>query len=413
MTTPLFREEVVGRELDQMGVPLGVTTGWMRLFALCLTVAVIGAILGIVFGAYTRKERVTGFLVPDKGLIKVSPSRDGRVIERPVREGDKVRVDDVLFVIDVAAATNVGRTGDLIAGQLRERRRLLLAERGRMPAIAAAEERRLKARITAIGGQLIGIEAEMASRETVVALAQKALERAVDLERRSVFAAAKREEIEQNLAGSRAVIAQLTRLRAELEGEQHQSEAELAGLADRQTNERSQIDRQLSEIDQQLSQAEEQRALVVRAPRSGTVTRLAANVGQRVDPATPLATIVPDGATLEAQLYVPTRAAGFVKPGDHVNLLYEAYPYQKFGIQKGVVQSVTRAAVNARELPFPVTSDEPHYVVTVKLDRQTITAYGREERLQAGARLLADILVERRRLWEWMLSPLMTLTKIE
>jgi membrane fusion protein len=140
---------------------------------------------------------------------------------------------------------------------------------------------------------------------------------------------------------------------------------------------------------------------------------LVADVGHRVDAAAPLATIVPDGAMLEAQLYLPTRAAGFVKPGHAVNLLHEAYPHQKFGIQKGVVLSVTRAAVSPRELPFPVGSEEPHYVVTVKLDRQTIKAYGREERLQAGGRLLADILVERRRLWKWMLSPLLTLTKFE
>jgi membrane fusion protein len=413
MTTPLFREEVVGRELDHMGVPLGVTTAWMRWFALCLTCAVVAAILAVAFGAYTRKERVVGFLVPDKGLIKISSPRDGRVIERPIREGDRVQADDVLFVVDVASATNAGRTGDIVARQLRERRRLILAERARMPAIAAAAEQQLRARAAAIAGQLAGIEAEVAARETAGALVERALQRAIDLERKSVFAAAKREEIEQNLAASRAVLAQLARLRAELEGERQQIQAELEGLADRQANEQSQVDRLLSEIDQQLSQAEEQRALVLRAPRTGMVTRLAADVGHRVDPATPLATIVPEGATLEAHLYLPTRATGFVKQGDRVNLLYEAYPHQKFGIQKGMVASVTRAAVAPRELPFPVASDEPHYVVTVRLERQTISAYGREERLQPGARLQADILVERRRLWEWMLSPLLTLTKFE
>ncbi|MFC7398187.1 HlyD family secretion protein [Chelatococcus sp. GCM10030263] len=413
MTTPLFREEVVGRELDQIGVPLGMTTGWMRLFALCLTVAVVAALVGVTVGSYTRKERVVGFLVPDKGLIKVISPRDGRVVERHVREGNGVRRDDMLYVVDVASATSVGRTGDLVARELRERRRLLAAERARRPTIAAAEEARLKARVTAIAAQLESIEAEVASRATVVALGQKAVQRALELEQKSVFAAAKREEIEQNLAASRAVLAQLARVSAELEGERRQIEADLESLADRQANEGSQIDRQLSEIDQQLSQAEEQRAVVLRAPRGGTVTRLAADIGQRVDPATPLATIVPDGATLQAQLYLPTRAAGFVKPGNRVNLFYEAYPYQKFGIQKGTVLSVTRAAVIPRELPFPVASDEPHYVVTVKLERQTITAYGREERPQAGARLLADILVERRRLWEWILSPLISLAKIE
>jgi membrane fusion protein len=117
-------------------------------------------------------------------------------------------------------------------------------------------------------------------------------------------------------------------------------------------------------------------------------------------------TIVPDQAELEANLYVPSSAAGFVKVGAQVLIRYEAYPYQKFGIQEARVTSISRTSVNADELPFPVKTDEPLYLITAELAKETITAFGREEQLQAGAKFQADLVLEDRKLWEWAIEPL-------
>ena len=127
---------------------------------------------------------------------------------------------------------------------------------------------------------------------------------------------------------------------------------------------------------------------------------------------------MPAGATLEAHLYSPSRAVGFLRPGQHVLLRYEAYPYQKFGHYEGVVASISRSAVNPGELPPQVvavggmtgSATEPVYLITVQLARQTVTAYGRQVDLQPGMRLEADIALETRRLYEWVLDPLYTVT---
>ena len=55
-------------------------------------------------------------------------------------------------------------------------------------------------------------------------------------------------------------------------------------------------------------------------------------------------------------------------------------------------------------------STEPVYPMRVALDRQSITAYGANYGLQPGMRLEADILLEKRRLYEWVLDPLYSLT---
>jgi membrane fusion protein len=124
--------------------------------------------------------------------------------------------------------------------------------------------------------------------------------------------------------------------------------------------------------------------------------------------------IVPDGAVLQAHLFAPSRAIGFIRPGDHVLLRYQAYPYQKFGHAQGLVASVSRTALSASDLSGTLaqasSNGEPLYRITVTLARQTITAYGKPLALQAGILVDADILHEKRKLYEWVLEPLYSLT---
>ena len=129
--------------------------------------------------------------------------------------------------------------------------------------------------------------------------------------------------------------------------------------------------------------------------------------GQAVQVGQPLMSLLPDGSQLQAQLLVPSAAVGFIEPGDRVLLRYQAYPYQKFGHHGGKVIRVSRSAITPTSENGQGT--EPYYRVLVALDRQSITAYGKSEPLRPGMRLDADILGERRKLYEWVLEPLYSL----
>ena len=122
--------------------------------------------------------------------------------------------------------------------------------------------------------------------------------------------------------------------------------------------------------------------------------------------------LLPGDGRLEAELLVPSRAIGFIAPGDRVLLRYQAFPYQKFGHALGRVSRISRSAVGANGNGGATGgfAGETFYRVTVALARQDIVAYGREEQLRPGMLLDADILGERRRLFEWLLEPLYTLT---
>lgn len=151
-------------------------------------------------------------------------------------------------------------------------------------------------------------------------------------------------------------------------------------------------------------------ATVVRAPRDGVVTAIQAYPGQRSFATQPLMRLIASDAHLRIDLYVPSRSIGFVKPGNIVQLRFQAFPYQKFGVHQGRVKSVSMTSVPASELAFPVSSHDPSrdafYVVQVAMERGYVEAYGSHEPLLSGMAVDADIWLDRRRLAEWILEPL-------
>jgi len=149
----------------------------------------------------------------------------------------------------------------------------------------------------------------------------------------------------------------------------------------------------------------------VTAPAAGTVAAILVEPGQVVGTGASLLTLLPDGSPLQAHLFAPSRAVGFIRAGQEVLLRYPAFPFQKFGSHRARVLSVSQSALAPAELGFapPDGSREPLYRVKVALESQTVSAYGRAEPLQAGMQVEADVFLDRRRLVEWVFEPLFSL----
>ena len=204
--------------------------------------------------------------------------------------------------------------------------------------------------------------------------------------------------LQRQAIAARRGIAQLEQALRELPGQQQATQAALQ--------------RDLAQLEQERVETEARGALSVNAPVTGLVATQLVKPGQAVQAGQPLMSLLPGDGALEAELLVPSRAIGFIAPGDAVLLRYQAYPYQKFGHQRGKVSRISRSALSSGELGALVGKagqGEPFYRITVKLARQAITAYGKPEALKPGMLLEADVLGEKRRLIEWVFEPLYSL----
>lgn len=421
MTTkqPLYRSEALAAQktkwLGEIIMARPVTYSFLTAIAVFLALVVA---LFLVFGTYTKRTTVVGQLLPDSGLVKVYVPQVGVVLEKHVVEGQAVKKGDVLYVLSSERySSTLGSIQAAISQQVESRRASMREEIEKTKRLQHEERNTMVKRVEALGAEIQKLDSQIEGQRRRVKLSEDTLARYQGLLEQDYISREQAQQKEEELLDQRFRMQGMERDRISVNKELVTYKNELSGLNFKHQNQLAPIERGISSVNQELTESEAKRRLVITAPEGGIATAVVAEVGQAVDGSKSLVSIVPVGAKLQARLYAPSRAVGFIKPGDSVLLRYQAYPYQKFGHAKGKVISVAKTALPGNEISAVGNqsggsgqNSEPLYGITVELASQTINAYGRKQNLQAGMLLDADVQHESRRLYEWVLEPLFSLT---
>jgi membrane fusion protein len=340
--------------------------------------------------------------------VRIYPTQAGVVVERKVSDGQTVSQGDVLFVLSSERASSArGETQTAISRALESRIDRLHAELGQQRIQTRQQQSALEKRRNEIEGQIEQIGAEIALGQRRVQLAEASAQRYADLRKSNFVSEA---QLQEKAAD---VIDQQSRLRA-LKLDLATLEGDLRDQPLKARREASTLERSVSEIQQDLAESEARRRIVILAPQAGVVTAIAAEPGQAVATGQPLAAILQTDGRLEAELYAPTKAVGFIQAGTEVLVRYQAFPYQKFGQYRGVVREISRSALQPSEITLPLARDpgstDPLYRIRVSLDSQEVRAYGKAEPLKSGMQLEASLVLEHRKLYEWVIEPLISVT---
>jgi membrane fusion protein len=405
----LFRSRAVEAAQGLLGSALGAAPLSWTIVTGFLSLSLIALIAFAALAGVSRSEHAPGWLEPVGGSARMLPPRFGILSNLAVHEGDLVTVGQPLFAIRTAEAIGDGLTtveGEMQASLQREAWSLDEQQKAERTG-AAAEQEQLATKIRALGAQLDNLQTQRGIQEERVAVAGERARKARDLQEVGLITdteyrarqdswlgqrqdlAALDSQITERKAERIEAIGQVERARADGASRQARLAATSAGLRGRR-----------SEIAVRGGQ-------VVIAPLAGRVTALQAEAGQPVEPTHPVLTIIPVGAALEAELLVPSRAIGFVHPGQRVRLAYEAFPLERFGVYWGTITSVSEVVLRPDDLAGPVHPAEPSYRARVRLDRGDVDAAGRVVPLQPDMEVSADILLERRSILAWMMRPLL------
>ena len=418
--SPLFRPEAMAQQQDRwLGSVLLLPRISHSLWTGAAAVMVGGLILLIGLGEYTRKVPLTGSLAPEHGLLQIVAPQAGVLAQLAAQEGQDVAKGATLAVLSTERRSEaVGETQAEILRALRLRRDSLLAERQSHVALYDGQAASHRARLEVTQSELVSLGVEFDLLGDRSAMAQRSAARQRDLRQRGLATEDDLRRAEETASDQIIALQALERTRASLLRSKVELESEIAERPLRRQLQLAEMDRAIAQIEQELAEAEAARVTVIQAPQAGTITALRASAGNGIAAAQPLMTLIPAGTALEARLYGPSRDIGFVRPGQRVLIRYDAFPYQKFGYYEGTVRSVSRATVGTAELAETAlgalaatgAADEPVYRITVALAAQNATAYGAPAALQPGMTLRADVHIERRRLWQWVLDPLYSLT---
>ena len=379
------------------------------MIAWCIVAVLVVVITFLSFEQYARKETVIGYLTPTAGTAKIFVPQQGAIREVYVKEGQRVEKGQPLLAVETSQiAANDQDVNMTILSSLELQGNQLTHQVTAEQERAESEKARLTALTRGLNAEVSELEAQIENQNerirvssalvsSVIGLRAKGLISEPEYRQRELAALDQKQRLNalnQQLAAKQN---QLTDTRYSLE----QLPIIIAGKIQSLRNE-------LAATEQRIAEISGRRAYVIRSPTAGHVSTLQATTGQFADPRRLQMEIIPTESTLQAELFVPTRAIGFVQPGKEVRILYEAFPYQQFGAYTGRVKNVSHTIVTKLDASGPIELKEPAYRITAALDHLEVDAYGKKMSLQADMLLRADIILERRSLLRWILDPLLS-----
>lgn len=413
---PLFRSAALSARADQwLGTTRAVQPWPLKVVApvgVCLALALIAF---LTFGQYTQRARVQGVLAPSSGLIKLAAPQEARILALKVQDGDRVAKGDPVYVLDLDRRTELGAASETVLTALKSQREELQKELLRRSVADKERQDALRVKLDDLAKETAQVDRQIATGEDYVKVLDEELASYRDYLKRGITIQRDVADRRSRLMTEKTQLEQLRRDRVRLDSDQNAARAEIIQIDREGGSKLSEIRRQIAEADRTIAETEAQRQIQLVAPEAGRVTAVVGHAGQAVPSGAPLLTIVPESGKLQANLYAESSAIGFVREGAKVMLRYATYPYQKFGQHPGVVTAISRAALKPEEIengvpmPAELQGRGALYRLTIAPESAEITAYGKRETLQAGMQVEADIFLDTRPIWQWILNPLYSL----
>ncbi|MCZ6854448.1 MAG: HlyD family efflux transporter periplasmic adaptor subunit [Gammaproteobacteria bacterium] len=412
MTSHLFRQQAVRAKTQTPFGPVLVVrpfgSGLLSIGAFVLAALIVTF---LVIGEYRARETVQGVITTTEANVRVHARTAGVVAEILIAEGETVSRQQPLIRLDTARAVNNGEsTESEILAALNYEAASIEEQINQNKLLNADRRRALEQRIKTAHAQLQSIE-----NQHNIVLEQMTLARA-NSER---FALAKnlghgpvvaQEAAQANYLNVELQLSRLVHDRLTEHSALRRAQLELRQLPLIERSRRAEWEVTLQQLRQRVADTQARQSATIVAPISGRVSGLSIRIGQTLTPGQPALTLLPEVDRYYAELYLPTSAIGFVEPNAEVQIRYDAFPHQKFGVHRGRVMEIARTLSNPNEGLQGNAPRVPSYRLRVALSSQSITAYGKSRPLRAGMTLQADLLREKRRIIEWIFDPLLSAT---
>jgi membrane fusion protein len=406
---PLFRNEVIEfqQQNRQWGRVVPLQPLSTRLMVWCAAAAALGVIAFLFFAQYARKETAAGYLAPASGTARVFAPQAGTISAVYVGQGDSVEQGQpLLAVVTSQVATSGEDVNKTILNTLQQQKLALTRQIADEVHRTASEQQRLTTQVQEHESVLAELDAQMSVQRQRINILIKMVDAGAQLRVKGLVSEVDQRHREEALLEQQQSLIQLTQQTTARKGQLSEVRFNLEQLPFAQGDKIQALRNQLSAAEERMAEVNGRSAYIVRAPIGGRISLLQASPGQAADPRRLQLQIVPKNSPLQAQLFIPVRAIGFVEVGQDVRILFDAFPYQRFGTYHGRIVKVSQTVLLDSDVDGPVKLKEPAYTATVALDRPDITAHGKRIPLQPDMSLRADIILEKRTLVDWIFSPL-------
>jgi len=408
-TEPLFSTRaLMYRRQQNLGQGRLVGPPHLAAIVALLMAIVVTSLLFLISNDYARKATVPGFLEYSVTTKRLYPERAGKLERLDVQPGDLVLAGQTLAVLSSHLPLQQEYGRDALADFER-----LIAQQYQAKEDITANHQLV---LTKMQAQIQGLtEASILQREMLSIQALKEAQAGqIHEASRALLEAGQVSSLifgerQQRWYSSRQATAEIRGILANLQAQKIQLEIAVTHEAVTQRVELLPINTEIARLEQRRNSYLRETRQELIAPLSGRVATLLHEPGEHVSIDMPILTLEPSTGVLQAKLMIASHAIGFVRPGQPVNLLYDAFPHQQYGSYSGRVLDVSRHPLTARDRASLPVGAPPVFLATISLAESQINAYGKVLLLREGMTLKADILLESRSLMDWLLEPLLVM----
>lgn len=154
-------------------------------------------------------------------------------------------------------------------------------------------------------------------------------------------------------------------------------------------------------LEQELLKNQERNQLeVIRSPVDGTVQQLATyTLGAVLQPAQQLMVIVPNNDVQLAEIKILNKDIGFIHEGLRADVKIDAFPYTRYGTIEGEILSISRDSTQDENLGLV-------FLGQIGLNKKELFVDGKYIELTPGLSIVAEIKTDKRRVIDYLLSPI-------
>lgn len=171
----------------------------------------------------------------------------------------------------------------------------------------------------------------------------------------------------------------------------------------------------INDFRNQLVESNANGNLVIKATTSGKIESVTVTVGQMVDKGSSLAQIKPtSNVKYNLVIWLPNNSIPYLKPGDTVNIRYDAFPSDKFGQFPGKIISISSIPASRQEMAEYTNVSSGNtmnqqelalYKTIVEIKDNSFSYNGKTLSLSNGLKAQVIVFLEERPLYMWMFTP--------
>ncbi|MES2673862.1 MAG: HlyD family efflux transporter periplasmic adaptor subunit [Pseudomonadota bacterium] len=407
----LFRVQALDHQRDKYLGEVIVFRSRINTFAVvCVVLCFFLGVIFLLVGSHNRKQTVAGYLTLDSGIVNIKSPFPGIVKNIFIKEGQLVQEGEPLFLLEnVHGLPGSANSSDAMLDVYQQRLVDLDEQWKYLEKQELLQNSDLSDTINVTNKNILSSNENMELLKKRLSVSERKWESTKVLYERSLISRVAVEEFENDVLEIKFDINNLEKIIREQKNIVTQRKYDKENKSYIFKEKIKQIEEKKLEIEEKIIYVRSQTHYLIKAPLSGHVSFVNVKSGEHIGQDS-ISAILPSNSKVEAELLVPSAAIGFLELGQKVLIRYSSFPFQKFGLHGGNVSHVDKSILLPEDLGrAPIVVREAVYKVKVQLDKDTVTAYGKELPVRPGMTLSADIELEKRSIFEWLMEPVLSI----